>query len=205
MLVRLSHLPATLPLVDLGQRITSERKKRGWTQQQFAERAGVSPRTVGNWERLDPPADKIPDIELALGINLRDEPADPAQAAEPGEHANLSEWIQARMARLDIPSYQGLARHLGVAVETARQLVLGGRIPDGATIKKVATTMGLDEESPTELLSHLRRLAGLHPDDNPPYVPPRVAAQMTSRERRVVDQVIEAFIEARGLAGRNRG
>lgn len=43
----------TAPLVILGQRIRERRKALGWTQEEFAERAGIDRSYVGGVERGD--------------------------------------------------------------------------------------------------------------------------------------------------------
>ena len=44
---------STAPLVVLGQRIRQRRKALGWTQEEFADRAGIDRSYVGGVERGD--------------------------------------------------------------------------------------------------------------------------------------------------------
>lgn len=67
------HLPAKLLPVDLGTRIKQARNELGLSQQAFAERVGVSLRTVGTWERNEGriPDTKIRRVEDVLQVPLR--------------------------------------------------------------------------------------------------------------------------------------
>jgi transcriptional regulator with XRE-family HTH domain len=58
----------------VGGRIAKRRHQLGWTQIQLAERLGVSPSTVANWERgASYPKKKLGLVEQVLGVPL-DEP-----------------------------------------------------------------------------------------------------------------------------------
>lgn len=57
--------------VQFGQFLTEERKAKGWTQKELAERVGVSDKAVSKWERgiCLPDVTKFVDIAAALGIS----------------------------------------------------------------------------------------------------------------------------------------
>ncbi|WP_299167955.1 helix-turn-helix transcriptional regulator [uncultured Arthrobacter sp.] len=68
-----TYAPRTLSaLSTLGQQITVERRRRGWTQAALAERAGVSPTTLLSIEKGSPKAAIGTVFEVAglLGIPL---------------------------------------------------------------------------------------------------------------------------------------
>lgn len=57
---------------DVGDRIRSARESLNLSQEDLAERVGVSKRTVGNWERgASDPRHALGKIERELGITLR--------------------------------------------------------------------------------------------------------------------------------------
>lgn len=59
----------------IGAKIARRRHQLDWTQIELAERLGVSPSTVANWERgAAYPLKKLGKVEQVLGIML-DEPA----------------------------------------------------------------------------------------------------------------------------------
>lgn len=57
---------------DYGQRIKSERKKRGWSQTDLAKRTGVSQATISAMERDDHlvGSKHLPDLARALGVTV---------------------------------------------------------------------------------------------------------------------------------------
>ena len=70
----------------IGARIARRRHQLGWSQVELAERLGVSPSSVANWERgASYPKKKIGKVEQVLGVPLdglgevagRSPPADP--------------------------------------------------------------------------------------------------------------------------------
>jgi transcriptional regulator with XRE-family HTH domain len=54
------------PVPEIGARIRAARKRRGWTQLQFALEAGVSPSTVQRWERGELP--RLGELKRAAGV-----------------------------------------------------------------------------------------------------------------------------------------
>lgn len=67
----------------IGRRIARRRHQLDWSQVELAERLGVSPSTVANWERgASYPKKKLGKVEQVLGINLDDEP-EPQPAIPP--------------------------------------------------------------------------------------------------------------------------
>ena len=58
---------------ELGTLIRRARQRRRWTQLQFAERAGVSVRTVGDWERGAKAPRNRTVVEDVLGVSLNSE------------------------------------------------------------------------------------------------------------------------------------
>lgn len=99
------------------------------------------------------------------------------------EPDTFPEYLRGRMAAHSIKSINELARTIGVAVETARQLLYGNRLPREPTLKKVAEAFGED-------ITWLRTIAGSPAGGTDPYVPPREADQLNARERALVDELI---------------
>jgi transcriptional regulator with XRE-family HTH domain len=63
--------------VSLGDRIRAAREAAGLSQEELAQRTGVSQRTLGNWERgVSSPRSRLGSLERVLGVHLRDEDTD---------------------------------------------------------------------------------------------------------------------------------
>lgn len=60
--------------ISFGQRISELRRDRGLTQERFAEKLGVSTRTVASWEtdEHNPPLKMMKEIAITFGITLMD-------------------------------------------------------------------------------------------------------------------------------------
>jgi transcriptional regulator with XRE-family HTH domain len=69
----------------LGTAIRRARNRRRWTQMQLAERAGVSVRTVGDWERGVKVPRNLTVVEDILGVRL-----DEAEEEDPTEQAIMA-------------------------------------------------------------------------------------------------------------------
>ena len=88
----------------IGARIARRRHQLDWTQVELAERLGVSPSTVANWERgAAYPKKKLGKVEHVLGIELDDpEPAEPEERPTPAQladlRANIRENLPAEVA-----------------------------------------------------------------------------------------------------------
>ena len=54
----------------LADKITEERKKNGWSQEELANQLGVSRQAVSKWES----AGAVPDLQRILQMYLFDEP-----------------------------------------------------------------------------------------------------------------------------------
>lgn len=79
-------LPVKLPAVTapLHERIRHARERAGLTQEQLADRVGVSLRTVGSWERGENhPRNKLAVLEDVLDVQLRESVGAAPQDAEP--------------------------------------------------------------------------------------------------------------------------
>lgn len=91
---------------ELGDRIRSAREAINLSQEELADRVGVSARTVGNWERGDTdPRKAIGKIERELGIILRGKPTGRDlpridQASPTQLIAQLADHIATRDARI---------------------------------------------------------------------------------------------------------
>lgn len=56
---------------DLGKRIATARKLKGWTQEQLADALGMTKGSVRNWETGGiEPRDALPRLEVVLGVDL---------------------------------------------------------------------------------------------------------------------------------------
>jgi transcriptional regulator with XRE-family HTH domain len=92
--------------VSLGDRIRTAREAAGLTREELAARAGVSPRTLGNWERgTVAPRSKLGAIERVLAVRLRegspDQDAVTLTAATDAEVlANLAQRLAERDRRI---------------------------------------------------------------------------------------------------------
>ena len=70
-----------------GQRVKKLRDERGWTQQELADRAGLTKDTISNHEtgkRRDPPLSAVRALATAFGVpvtELLDEPATEPEVA----------------------------------------------------------------------------------------------------------------------------
>lgn len=63
----------------IGARIARRRHQLGWSQVELAQRIGVSPSSVANWERgFSYPKKKIGRVEQVLGISLDADTGPPA-------------------------------------------------------------------------------------------------------------------------------
>jgi transcriptional regulator with XRE-family HTH domain len=58
--------------MTIGQRITKLRKRRGWTQEMFADKAGVHARHVSRWEtdRMKPSGRTLKRLADLFGVSL---------------------------------------------------------------------------------------------------------------------------------------
>jgi transcriptional regulator with XRE-family HTH domain len=56
------------------QTIRELREKHGWTQLDLANKVGVTPSTIYNWEsgRFEPRASQLRDLAQALGVRMDD-------------------------------------------------------------------------------------------------------------------------------------
>ena len=185
----------------LGNAIRAAREAAGLKQRQLAAKLDVDPRTVRNWENgKTVPLSHLGALEHVLGVRLRDEHGRPLGCPDAppidSQVPRLPEWLRQRMAELGIESIRGLARRVDVAVETARQILAGNRVPHEDTLKKMSRTLLLPGEDSANLLLLLRRMSGLPPGEPAPYVPPKVADQLSAHSREVVDTIIHALAKA---------
>ncbi len=62
----------TLTTEQMGKNIKAERTRRGWTQEELAERAGTSINTLANWERgtVKLPITGAVKVADCLGVSL---------------------------------------------------------------------------------------------------------------------------------------
>jgi transcriptional regulator with XRE-family HTH domain len=68
----------------IGQRVRKLRKERGWSQPELAERAGLTERTITNYEtdaRTRPPLATVQALADALGVPITDLLGEPEGAA----------------------------------------------------------------------------------------------------------------------------
>ena len=93
---------ASVAPTEIGQRIKAARKRKRWTQLEFALEANVSPATVQRWE-----AGKLPRVrELIRVAELLDVSTDElVQAEDEGD-----DGTQARLARIELLLEELLSR-----------------------------------------------------------------------------------------------
>lgn len=72
-----------------GDQLRAARERAGWTQQQLANRVGVTLRSVGNWERSNVPTNQL--------NKVRDVLADYLPGDTPGRGVDLHEISDARL------------------------------------------------------------------------------------------------------------
>lgn len=53
-----------------GQQLRDARSRAGWTQEELAQRMRTTQRSIGNWERGNPPPSKEGAIRAVLGDHL---------------------------------------------------------------------------------------------------------------------------------------
>lgn len=92
-----------------GARIARRRQVLDLTQDQLAERLGVSPSTVANWERgVSYPSKKLGKVEAVLGITLRDDDhglrpdpwlVDQVSRLTPAQRLWMIEWLTETLSR----------------------------------------------------------------------------------------------------------
>ena len=85
--------------MTIGEKILNMRKARGWSQEELAERVGVSRQAVSRWESgtAKPDADKIISICDLFGVSadylLRDIPGQAAGMAEEKTEKKRIPWV----------------------------------------------------------------------------------------------------------------
>lgn len=107
--------------------------------------------------------------------------------------STLSELLQEENSkRLSARAISQAAREQGFTLnhDTAARYLRGehGK-PDEATLKAFSTVLGIS-------LAKLRRAAALPADVTEPYHPPAEADRLNRRQRRAVDEVIRAMLQA---------
>lgn len=105
-------LAVSLAPEQIGERIAAARKKKGWTQLQFALEANVSPSSITRWEggKL-PPIRELIRIADVLGV-------EPEEFVEPpAEDADLSDRLD--RVEAELAGARGLLAQIATAVGVA--------------------------------------------------------------------------------------
>jgi transcriptional regulator with XRE-family HTH domain len=107
---------------EVGRRVASKRKARGWTQQQLADEAGVSRGTVVSIEagRAQNQPPKLASVLEALGMN-----ADTASSPEPDDAWPQKVRIFARVIGHHVSSMP--EKDQDKAIEVLMDLMISGR------------------------------------------------------------------------------
>lgn len=108
----------------------------------------------------------------------------------------LQHWDDALVAaglvdpRNGNPSFNQLAKRVGVSSSTVNAIVMRKQTPRAATIQKIADALGLDVRIVSDWVGQKRTERG-------PYTPPAEADLLTDRQRKAVDEIIRAIVAER--------
>jgi transcriptional regulator with XRE-family HTH domain len=120
-----------------GQKIRAGRSKSGLSQQELAEKLGVSQAQVSLWElgRAKPDQKQIEKLELVLGgITEEEGPAD--QSLPP-----IALWLSKALSKNNLTVHE-LAKKSGISPPTVYNLLSGGaQNPQQRTLKKLETAL----------------------------------------------------------------
>ena len=80
-----------VPYAALGELLVSLRKGLGWTQQEFAARAGVTQQTISRWEQglSRPRSRELPNLTLLLNADLANMEAAAGYSSPEGIHGGV--------------------------------------------------------------------------------------------------------------------
>lgn len=101
----------------------------------------------------------------------------------------LSDYLWERANAVGVESIRGFAKRVDVAVETARRMLQGTRVPDEDTLQRVADKLPAS-------LRELRWLAGLPVGELEPFVLPPEANQLNRMQREVVLTVVRGLLHS---------
>lgn len=161
----------------LGEQIRRRRERRGLTQKHVAEHVGVSPATLGRWERgiigggrpAEVPADRLDALTDALGCT-RDALLDAAKISDATRDAHLG------LRHGDLPGRDAAAaRALGRAIAHRRSEL-------GLTQGQLAFTLGVPQHS---VVTWERGWA------TRPRSPERVVATLSTRRRHAIADALK--------------
>lgn len=95
------------------------------------------------------------------------------------------------MSNRGLPSMNQLAKRSGVVVETVRQMIFGGRVPEVETVQAVANALRVDVRTVSKWVSQARSV-------REPWTPPAEAHLLTRKERDALDRLIRVMAERQG-------
>jgi transcriptional regulator with XRE-family HTH domain len=179
-----------LATVDTAKNLELARTRAGYTQENLASRLGVSPRSIRGWESKGVPDKYKVVLRETLGADIFDPhfgEVDEPRSDKPDE--TLGDYLERRFTEEGLRTTRARGERIGLSPQTVLHLIAGTRTPSDDTVRKIAAGLGGD-------LTRLRTLAGLPPGEFGPYIPPPRASQMSAKERRVVDGVIHAILDA---------
>ena len=137
--------------MNIGDRIAQYRRSQGLSQEELAEKLGISRQSVSKWERNEslPEADKLPLLARIFSVSVDqlltgEEPPSqggPVPPPPPSRHRGIGEWIRWLFRRwgwiggLILAGYGAAAIGLGMLGRTMIQSILPPAevFPDAAT------------------------------------------------------------------------
>ena len=148
-----------------GERIRAGRSKSGLSQQELAEKLGVSQALVSLWERgKQPDAKQVEGLEVVLGGITEDEPSGD-QALPP-----VATWLARTLSKRNLTVHE-LARKSGVSPPTIYNLLSGGaQNPQQRTLTRLEAVVGekferTAEEKESYEVSGIGELIDFNPHD----------------------------------------
>jgi transcriptional regulator with XRE-family HTH domain len=150
---------------SISERIRSGRSKSGLSQQELAEKMGVSQALVSLWERgKQPDAEQVERLEAVLGGITEDEPAT-EQSLPP-----VAIWLGRTLSKRNL-TVNELAKKSGVSAPTIYNLLSGGaQNPQQRTLTKLESAVGekferTAEERESYEVSGIGELVDFNPHD----------------------------------------
>jgi len=108
--------PARIGGVSMGREIRTARELIGMTREELADRVGVHPKSISNWERnATVPRNKLAILEQVLGVRLGEAPVDGSPTLREATDAQLLLEVSNRLAAARVQISAGGAYAGGLA------------------------------------------------------------------------------------------